>query len=140
MDLKDYKFKSKYEINQALWLAKHGIEFEYETIELRYVEPVRSGECTECGSGATVKHRLYTPDFFFPKSGIIVETKGKFDAPGRAIIRNVLASHPDIDLRIVFQRDNWLTKKKKHSYTGWAESQGIQCAVGNIPIEWFNEE
>ena len=140
IDLKDYAFKSKYEIRQALWLAKHGVKFEYETIQLRYTEPVRSGECLECGAGDVVKHRLYTPDFYFPETGIIVETKGKFDAPGRSIIQNVLDSHPDIDLRIVFQRDNYLTKKKKMKYSRWCELRDIQYAVGNIPIEWFKEE
>lgn len=140
IDLKDYKFKSKYEIRQALWLAQHGIQFEYESIQLRYVEPIRSGECTECGCTEVVKHRLYTPDFFHPPSGIIVETKGKFDAPGRNIIQNVMDSHPDIDLRMVFQRDNYLTKAKKMKYSRWCDLRGIQYAIGSIPIEWFNME
>ena len=140
MDLKDIKFKSKYEISQALWLAKHGVKFIYEAMELRYTQPVRSGECLACGSGDVVKHRIYTPDFFFPEHNITVETKGKFDAPGRAIIQNVMDSHPDLDLRIVFQRDNYLTKMKRMKYSRWCELRGLTYAVGNIPIEWFKEE
>ena len=140
MDLKKYGFKSNYEAQQAFRLMENSIKFEYEAFSIPYEQPVRSGECKNCGDTEVVKHRVYTPDFYFPEYGIIVETKGKFDAPGRGIIENVLNSSDNIDLRMVFMRDNYLTKRKSMKYSRWCEIRGIPYAVGDIPLEWFETE
>ena len=110
-------------------------EFDYEIVQLEYKAKVYQGQCGDCGSDNCFSSRLYTPDFYFPRTGIFVETKGKFDALSRTKMSQV-CQQSDKDIRIVFMRDNWLTRKRSMTYSRWCELNGIQCAIGDIPLEW----
>lgn len=46
--------------------------------------------------------------------------------------------HPDMDLRIVFAKDNKLHSKSKTMYSTWAKKTGIPYSVGKIPPNWMN--
>lgn len=128
-------YKSNYEKKQAEWLTKHNIKFEYEPHSLDYMDSVYNAHCEDCGSQNVCSVRSYTPDFYLPDTGIYVETKGKLDAPTRTKMQQVCNQRQE-DIRIVFMRDNWLTRKHKMNYSRWCELKGITFAVGNIPLEW----
>ena len=128
-------YKSKYELQQATRLLEGCISFEYEKHEIEFLSEIRNSECLACGSTSVGKHRIYTPDFYFPETGVFVETKGKFDAATRTKMKEVCAQSTN-DIRMVFMRNNWLTRKHKMTYGRWCDLHGIQWAVGNIPTEW----
>jgi hypothetical protein len=137
--LKGIVYRSKYERRQAERLIKNGIVFEYETKVLEYLDPISNGECANCGSSDVSAGRLYTPDFYFPATGIYVETKGLFDQQSRRKMKNI-AEQLSEDIRMVFQRDNWLTKKHSMNYSRWCELNGLECAIGDVPLEWTRNE
>lgn len=112
----------------------------YEPIRLPYIVPEQK------------KH--YLPDFVFdpralkvvPKitciddlRGMIVcETKGLFTAADRKKMLLVKEAYPWMDIRMVFQADNWITKAKKMRYSEWAERHGFMWYVGHAPpADWF---
>ena len=128
-------YKSKYELQQASRLVGEGILFEYEKHEIKFLSEIRNAECLACGSTSVGKHRIYTPDFYLIETDIFVETKGKFDAPTRTKMREVCAQSSK-DIRMVFMRNNWLTRKHKMTYGRWCDLHDIQWAVGDIPLSW----
>ncbi|MCP5005501.1 MAG: hypothetical protein GY941_16420 [Planctomycetes bacterium] len=128
-------YRSEYERKQAKLLVKNGVEFEYERTQLVFSEKVTGGQCAECSSTKVRKRRKYTPDFYFPTTDIFVETKGKFDAPTRTKMKNV-CEQSGRDVRMVFMRDNYLTRKRKMKYSRWCEINNIKYAIGDIPLEW----
>ena len=128
-------YKSRFEYNQAVRLEKNGINFDYEPVQFDWVAPVVNGLCNACESTDIWKQRKYTPDFWFPKSKLFVETKGKFTPENRTAMSNICAQSPH-EVRMVFMTDNWLTKKHGMRYSRWCELNGIECAIGSIPLEW----
>lgn len=70
---------------------------------------------------------------------IYVEVKGYFPSEDRTKMRAVKACNPDIDLRIVFDKNNRLSKASKMTYAEWSEKYGFPYAVGGIPKGWFDE-
>lgn len=128
-------FKSEYERRQAIRLIKNDVFFTYEEIEIKFLSEIRNAECLNCGGNTVGKHRVYTPDFFFPETKVFVETKGKFDATTRTKMREV-CEQSDCDIRMVFMRDNWLTRKHKMTYGRWCDINNIKWAVNDIPLDW----
>ena len=131
----EYIFRSEYERRQARKLIAGGIPFLYEHQQLTYNSVVRNAACANCGSKDVTQVRSYTPDFYLLDTGVFVETKGKFDAPNRTKMKQV-CHQKDQDIRMVFMRDNWLTKKRKMNYSRWCDINDIAYAVGDIPPEW----
>lgn len=131
----DWVMRSQYELDQANRLAENEIFFTYEAEQISYNAEVYNAVCNTCGGADCVSARLYTPDFYFPVTGIFAETKGRFDQPSRKKMKAV-CTQSERDVRMVFMRDNYLTKKKSMSYTRWCELNGINAAVGDIPLEW----
>ena len=127
--------RSGYEQTQAERLIKAKVVFYYEKIQMGYDACVRNGKCNDCNGTSIVSSRLYTPDFYFPDTDIFVETKGKFDGPNRTKMKQVCQQSTE-DIRMVFMRDNWLTRKKKMNYSRWCIINEIQYAIGDIPLEW----
>ena len=128
-------YRSEYERRQAIRLTEAGVNFEYETKQIQYTQSVYNAVCMDCGSSHCHSVRLYSPDFYFPQSGIFVETKGKFDAPSRTKMIDV-CNQSEEDIRMVFMRDNWLTRKHGMKYSRWCELKGIEYAIGDIPLSW----
>lgn len=79
----------------------------------------------------------YTPDFFL-ENGVILEAKGFFKPADRRKMLAVKQQHPDLDIRFVFQRNNYLSKTSKSTYGDWCTKHGFQwCLFPDIPPEWL---
>lgn len=109
----------------AGFLALAGIDAKYESFKIPYTQPEKS--------------RTYTPDFLLP-NGIVLETKGLFDAADRAKMLLVKAQHPDLDIRLVFSNAKAkVTKGSATTYAMWCEKHGFLWA-NKIPCEtWLTE-
>lgn len=118
-------FRSGFEKKLYQDLLDRGLQAEYEEVQVSYVQPS--------------KERKYIADFSFNKSPILIEAKGRLTKEGRDKLVNIKRSNPDLDLRIVFQRDNKLSRRSKTTYSQWAEKKGIPWAVGKIPQEWVDD-
>lgn len=87
--------------------------------------------------------RRYTPDFTITwPSGrtAYIEVKGYLRPEDRAKLLAVKRDNPEIDLRIVFGRDNPIRKGAKLTYSQWAEKHNIPYSIGTPPKEWFIEQ
>ena len=114
------KFRSGLEERLAKSLDKQNIPYLYECQKFDYVTASK-----------------YTPDFFLP-NGVVLEAKGFFAPQDRRKIKAIKEQHPDLDLRLVFQRNNLLSKKSKSTYGDWADKLGIPwCIYPNIPTDWL---
>lgn len=131
-------FRSEFEWLVAVDLYERKVPFEYEVVELPANQDVYKGMCQTCGSTKVSSVRRYTPDFLLP-GGILVETKGKFSSQNRTKMLAVKESNPDEDIRMLFMRNNYLTKKKAGTYGDWCDRNGFKWAVGRVPEEWLNE-
>lgn len=81
----------------------------------------------------------YTPDFVLP-NGIIVESKGIFDATDRKKHQLIKAQHPGKDIRFVFSNSKAkLYKGSPTSYAAWCDKYGFQYADKLIPLAWLEE-
>jgi hypothetical protein len=120
-------YRSGLERRIAAQLEQAGVPFTYEKTKVSYVVPSRKAK--------------YTPDYHL-NGRIIVEAKGRFrTAQERQKMALVKEQHPDLDIRIVFQRaSNPIYKGSPTTYAAWAESHGFPWADGGrIPEAWINE-
>lgn len=117
-------FRSGLEVKVATKLKESGVEFEYETLKIKYrVDEIRT----------------YTPDFVFP-DGLIVETKGYFDSNDRKKHLLIKAQFPELDIRFVFQNSaTKIRKGSKTSYGDWCQKNGFIYADKEVPKEWLTE-
>jgi hypothetical protein len=124
-------YRSWFEVDIAIDALERDIPFDYELHHIIYREP------------ETV--RKYKPDYFVRRKTdgtlLIVEAKGRWTAQDRKKMCYVTEQNPDLDIRILFERDNRLSKSKRSmTYTAWCTKKGIGCAVGrSIPQEWMEE-
>lgn len=82
----------------------------------------------------------YTPDFLLD-NGIIVETKGIFDAQDRNKHLLIKAQYPELDIRFVFSRSAApITKGSKTTLAVWCERFGFKYADKLIPRAWLEEQ
>lgn len=89
-----------------------------------------------------VVSKTYIPDFPLRKKDgtlMFIEYKGYLRPSDRAKMIAVKKCNPNLDIRIVFARDNYLTKRKKSRYSDWARSNGFPCSIGTVPKEWVDE-
>jgi hypothetical protein len=63
---------------------------------------------------------------------IYVEAKGYLPAEDKAKIQAIVECNPDVDYRMVFQRED-------KNYVNWAKKHGIKHAIGRIPSDWLEE-
>lgn len=120
----DKSTRSNYESTLKKNLEKSGVEFSYEALRIPY----------------ETKH-YYKPDFVLA-NGIIVEAKGLFLPEDRSKHLAIKKQHPELDIRFVFMRDQWIDKKTKaNKYSDWCKKNGFQYHIGqSIPKEWLEEE
>jgi len=140
-------FRSGLEKRMADELNKRGIQFEFEQAQIPYFKQAHHHKCKECGSENIYSLHNYHPDFYLPEYGFYIETKGRFLGADRKKHVAIQAT-TDIDVRFVFQKNDYLTKKKKQTYTGWCDSKGLPYFVivtktkkreeQLLPEEWFN--
>jgi hypothetical protein len=120
-------YRSRLEKKIADQLRAEGIEYEYESFKVPYVVPAREAH--------------YLPDFPVADRAILLEGKGWFKADDRKKLINIRASHPNIDIRLVFQNaNNKIYKGSPTSYAKWADDHGfLWCDKGTVPPEWITE-
>lgn len=119
-------YRSGLEEAVSAYLQSLSINFIYEGVTLTYLQPE--------------KNRKYTPDFVFPKSNIIIETKGRFVTADRQKHLFVKEQHPNIDFRFVFNNPNArISKQSNTTYAMWCERYGFKYAKGTIPQAWLEE-
>jgi hypothetical protein len=124
--LGEFVFRSGFELHIAEDLIDNKVAFKYEEDTILYVVPAAT--------------RKYIPDFTL-NNGIIVEAKGRWTLEDRKKIVLVREQNPELDLRMLFQRDQPLNKGAKTTYTAWCDKRGIPYAVGNkVPKEWLAEK
>ena len=129
-------YKSQFERDTARYLTQKGIEFTYESKTYELSMPVIQHTCTDCNSKKIVRKTRYTPDFFLA-NGTVLEVKGRWPSLERKRITAFKEQYPEVDIRMVFMYDNWLTGAKKQRYSEWCEARGIQWTIGcRIPDEW----
>lgn len=114
-------FRSQFEKDFALHLYRLGVEFSYESEVIPY----------------TIEHE-YNPDFKI--GNLIIETKGLFNQADRAKHLAVKRQHPELDIRIVFQRDNKINNKSKTRYSDWCKKHDFIYHIGDgIPEQWLSD-
>lgn len=121
------RLRSGYEKKVKASLDEQKAKYGYEAETLTYTMPASN-------------HR-YTPDFTLA-NGIVVEAKGKFDAAARKKMALVIEQNPDRDIRMLFMRDNSITKTSKTKYSDWCEKRGVKYHVsiaGEVPEQWVKE-
>lgn len=128
-------YRSGLELRIAKDLTARKIPFTYESSTISFNSKKRGASCGDCNSTNILVARTYTPDFFLD-NGVIIESKGRFRPSDRTIIKDVIKSNPELDIRMVFEYNNWLTKKKKQRYSDWCDKQGIKYALKEVPEEW----
>jgi len=109
----------------ATFLDTKKIKYTYEQDKIPYTEPATD--------------RKYLPDFKLP-NGIYVECKGRFTPADRRKMALIIEQNPELDIRMLFMRDNTLSKASKTTYTMWCSQRNIKSAVssdGTIPTEWL---
>ncbi len=128
-------FRSGFEKRVEKNLQERGISHEYESIKLKYVKST----CPCCKS--VVATGSYTPDFIVARSTgkrLVVEGKGRFTSSDRTKMLSVVRDNPEEDIRMLFQKDDPITKGSKTRNSGWCHKHQIPCAIGEaIPDSWL---
>lgn len=123
-----------------------------EADSLTYTRPVRNGVCGKCNSEEVASRHSYQPDLFVSPgpaqqgrkgstavdepAGYFVEAKGYLRADRRSLLRALRKARPDVDLRLVCQRDYRVSAK--HSLISWARTF-LKCPAAvwtGGPPEW----
>lgn len=124
---KEHTLRSGLEKRTAEYLDREKVSYGYESETLEYEVPAKT-------------HK-YKPDFTL-LNGMIVECKGRFDAAARQKMSLVIEQNPDRDIRMLFMRDNTISKNSKTKYSDWCTKRGIKfhvSATGEIPQEWYED-
>lgn len=127
MKPKNSKYKSGFEVKIAKSLEEQGVEVRYEQSRIKYTVPP--------------KDRNYIPDFQLP-NGIYVEGKGKLDRDAREKMALVIEQNPDKDIRLLFMRNNKISKVSNTKYSDWCDKRNIKYAIseqGTVPESWIAE-
>ena len=118
---KSTKYRSGFEDSMATLLRGLRVDFKYEDKSrvLPYEIPASN-------------HKYY-PDWVV--GNMILETKGIWEKADREKILYVLAQHPGLDLRMVFQKPNTpIYKGSKTTYANWCDKKGIKWGtMADVP-------
>jgi Phage endonuclease I len=140
------RFRSLFEKHVADWMYDRKIIYGYETIRLPYFLRERNKVvCPNCGPVFGHSCHIYKPDFDIPKSGAVIECKGKLTSVDRTKLLAIRKEYPELNLYLLFQRNNPVKKGGTKRYLDWAMEAGIPAAVfkgsnddDSIPSEWYN--
>ena len=89
-----------------------------------------------------VSEHKYTPDFsIYSSTGELIfaiEAKGRFLTSDRSKLLAVRKANPELDLRLLFQKDQIIRKGSTTLYSDWARKHNFKYHVGeDIPEEWL---
>lgn len=143
--------KFEYEVFATLREKGYAVTKTSPEDSLPYASDVKQGRCLECGSKRVVQERSYTPDLFVHTSpsagggvqdsgrirtGYYIEAKGYLRADRRKLLRCFRKANPDVDLRLVAQRDY---KVGKGTLSSWAVKYlkvPVHIWNGGLPNDW----
>lgn len=130
--------RSGFEVTTAAILDAHGVDYEYESLVFTYTEKLRKNlaECGACGSKDLIRTGRYTPDFVLA-SGLIIETKGRFDAQDRRKMLAVRDEYTDYRFVMLFMRDNRISRRSGTYYSDWCLTNDFEFAIGEPLKEWL---
>lgn len=118
-------YRSGLEEKVSEYLSSRGINGHYEEYYIPYSVPA--------------SNHKYTPDFVLP-NGIIIETKGVWDASDRQKHLLIREQYPTLDIRFVFTRSSTrLYKGSPTTYASFCDKHGILYADKLIPDAWLKE-
>ena len=118
-------YRSGLEDRVAAYLRTEQKEVRFEVLKIEWED---------------LRYRTYTPDFVLD-NGIIIETKGFFDADDRRKHLTVKKQHPELDIRFVFSNAKTkLNKGAKSRYFEWCEKNNFLWANRVIPEAWLKEK
>ena len=87
---------------------------------------------------------LAVPDFRLERSGVYLEAKGYWTSADRKAFLALVATYPEREFRLVFQRAATRIGKGRRfprTYGEWATKHGVAwCEGPSIPSEWLDEE
>jgi len=133
------RYRSDLERRVCNNLRNRRVKFEYEPFQLAYTTEVRNAICPACGSKGMLKERQYTPDLSLNGGNTLIEIKGRFTGEMRTKMTAVKRCNPEFEIKMLFQRDGWCTKRQKMRYSEWCEKNGFDYAIGEVvPSEWIN--
>ena len=107
------KYRSRFEADVAALLPKKRCFYEPETLNY------------------SLENLSYTPDWLVQINGekFYLEAKGQFDYIQRRKMLAIIKCNPLSDIRLVFMRNNRISKASKTTYTDWCAAHGIRCSV-----------
>lgn len=124
----EYRSKLEVEVVKLLYKArktlKKDFSFKYESEGIPY----------------TLPEREYVPDFVIKRSDasvVYVEVKGYLDNEATRKMRAVKECNPDKTFVFLFAKDNPIRKGAKMRYSDWAEKNGFDWAIGEVPERWL---
>lgn len=138
--LLEASFRSTSERKVASQLDGAGIEYDFEGQIVPYTVPEREAK--------------YKPDFPIRGTNILIEVKGRFGggnprfrapasdgAKERQKLILLKEQHPELDIRIVFDRASTkIYKGSPTSYGKWATDHGFKWSdKGTVPPSWIAE-
>lgn len=142
--------RSSFEEKLKAQLEAEKVKYSYENTRLKYTIPEKEmGYYPDFIIGGDSEKKLLT--FEEIKDKILIEAKGHFDRDTRNKMLWVKKTNPNIDIRIVFESDNYLSKLtplqrkkkkngekfKKQKYSDWCLKHGFPYAIKTIPKEWL---
>jgi len=131
-------YRSRFELNIAADLQSRGVRFDYESVTYPLVVEASAGHrCKVDADHDIVRLTRYTPDFQIEGGVLIVEAKGRFTGKDRKIALAFMRQYGK-NYRMLFMRNNPLSKGSKTTYGEWCDKHGIPWAVGtSVPTEWL---
>ena len=120
------------------------------SFEPKVIEDLNNRDKSYTYEAMTIKYDLvglkYTPDLVL-SSGVIVELKGRFMRKDQKKMLAVRNSHPELDIRFVFQKlkasiDGAAKRKDGTRMTceEWAKRYNFKYAELIVPEQWFEIE
>ena len=131
----DYRSGLEYKI--AKNLDSRGVKFGYEQESFLFIAPLKKNKimCNQCQSTDILQQRSYTPDFFI--NDMVIEAKGRWTADGRLIAKAIKDQYPNMDYRMVFERDQAIRKGSTTKYSDVCKKLDIPYAIKNVPESWL---
>jgi len=118
-------YRSWLEADVAEDLKRRKIKFKYENTKVTFVEPS--------------KVRTYLADLDI--GDLIVEVKGRWTAQDRKKMMYVIEQNPELDIRILFDKDNTISRNSKTRYSDWCDKREIKYAIGRaVPDDWLGDK
>jgi hypothetical protein len=117
-------------------MTEAGVPHEFEAAKIPYFRKILFGECRACGTKEVYQRKVYIPDFKIGHN-MFYEAKGRLVSTDRTKLLAVKKQHPEIELRLIFERDRPLNKGSPRMYSDWARENGFIYKVRDYTgTEW----